>query len=176
MFRHGPQTAYHRHQLRDRQYSEGNFIGSEQTVPVGTQHQRHSNIKQCRKHTVGGNELRRIVDASCNRIANNGVGTAQTGKAGVYVDNTAGVGNRIRRNSIYNNLGIGIDLAVPGATANDTMDPDAGPNNTQNKPVIASATESEFIAAQSNSTTGSTLSSSFRNVRDSEGRPVDRFG
>jgi CSLREA domain-containing protein len=53
------------------------------------------------------------------------------------------VGNRILSNSIYDNVKLGIDLYYtndpPGVTPNDEDDPDAGPNNLQNFPVITSA-------------------------------------
>jgi len=48
--------------------------------------------------------------------------------------------NAIRRNSIHLNAGLGIDLDLTGVTANDTLDPDAGPNGLQNFPVLTSAT------------------------------------
>jgi CSLREA domain-containing protein len=55
-------------------------------------------------------------------------------------------GNRILSNSIYGNVGIGIDLYYindpPGVTLNDTASPpdsDTGPNNLQNFPEITSA-------------------------------------
>lgn len=44
--------------------------------------------------------------------------------------------------SIYNNGGLGIDLADDGVTLNDLLDADAGPNTLQNFPVITSATTS----------------------------------
>lgn len=53
--------------------------------------------------------------------------------------------NFITQNSIFNNVGIGIDLRNPqsaapdGPTPNDTLDVDSGSNNLQNAPVIASA-------------------------------------
>jgi hypothetical protein len=52
--------------------------------------------------------------------------------------------NRITRNSIYNNGGLGIDLNFAGVTgpvlvsANDDGDGDTGPNNIQNFPMIDS--------------------------------------
>ncbi|HMG74860.1 MAG TPA: LamG-like jellyroll fold domain-containing protein [Pyrinomonadaceae bacterium] len=84
--------------------------------------------------------------------------------AGVAIETGSfnpGTGNIIRRNSIYSNGGLGIDL-VPelnntqavktesasnlgntdsdGVTANDDKDPDTGANNLQNFPIITSAT------------------------------------
>jgi CSLREA domain-containing protein len=51
-------------------------------------------------------------------------------------------GNRVLRNSIFSNAGLGIDLGGDGLTPNDPGDTDTGPNNLQNKPVLSSATTS----------------------------------
>lgn len=98
---------------------------------------------------------------ACNIIANNGSASSNGAKAGIYLDITAGAGNAIRANSIFNNLGVGIDLAAPGATANDTGDADAGANNQQNKPVITTANTSEFISGTLNSTPSTTFAIDF---------------
>jgi CSLREA domain-containing protein len=63
--------------------------------------------------------------------------------AGVSVDGApfpAGTGNAILGNSIFSNGGLGIDLGSDGVTANDHCDPDTGPNNFQNYPVITNVT------------------------------------
>ncbi|MCA9247779.1 MAG: right-handed parallel beta-helix repeat-containing protein, partial [Planctomycetales bacterium] len=73
-----------------------------------------------------------------NTIANNE-------RAGVSV--AGGAANRIHRNSIYNNVGLGIDLGAFGVNENDNADPeqvtppdiDSGPNNLQNYPVLGLA-------------------------------------
>jgi len=79
----------------------------------------------------------------CNVIANNGaINSTTTAGAGIYIDPTALRGNQVRGNSIFNNGGLGIDLATPGSLANDNCDPDTGPNNLQNKPNINVATPS----------------------------------
>ncbi|HXI94070.1 MAG TPA: C25 family cysteine peptidase, partial [Blastocatellia bacterium] len=57
--------------------------------------------------------------------------------AGIAV--TGGTGNAIFPNSITSNGGLGIDLGNDGMTTNDTGDPDTGPNNLQNYPVVTSA-------------------------------------
>ncbi len=93
-----------------------------------------------------------MCNNACNVIANNGAVTSQTARAGVYVDTTGGTGNRIRKNSIFMNSGIGIDIAAPGRTANDINDPDTGANNIQNFPVIASANTAGLISGSLNST------------------------
>jgi len=50
--------------------------------------------------------------------------------------------NRILRNSIFANVGLGVDLNNDGPTPNDPGDLDIGPNGLQNKPLLASATNS----------------------------------
>jgi len=65
--------------------------------------------------------------------------------AGVVVAGTA-INNSIQGNSIFRNASVGIDLANEGPTPNDAGDPDTGPNNLQNFPVLTSV----------NSTSGST--------------------
>jgi CSLREA domain-containing protein len=74
-----------------------------------------------------------------------GVGNtiAFNGQDGVVIAGGAATGNRILRNSIFSNGGLGIDLIggtenANGATANDPDDPDTGPNTLQNKPVLTS--------------------------------------
>ncbi|MFQ5640957.1 MAG: right-handed parallel beta-helix repeat-containing protein, partial [bacterium] len=58
-------------------------------------------------------------------------------EAGVLV--ASGTGNAILANSIFNNNGLGIDLAEDGVTPNDPGDTDAGANNLQNFPLLTSA-------------------------------------
>jgi hypothetical protein len=48
-------------------------------------------------------------------------------------------GNRILSNSIFSNGSLGIDLNSDGRTLNDPKDPDAGVNNQQNFPELATA-------------------------------------
>jgi hypothetical protein len=98
---------------------------------------------------------------ACNIIANNGSATSNGARAGIYLDITAGTGNAIRPNAIFNNTGAGIDLGAPGATANDANDPDTGPNNLQNKPVITTANTNEFISGTLNSTPSTTFAIDF---------------
>ena len=59
--------------------------------------------------------------------------------SGVTVQNTGAAGNAILGNSIYSNGGVGIELGIDGATANDPGDNDPGPNDLLNYPVITSA-------------------------------------
>jgi parallel beta-helix repeat protein len=57
---------------------------------------------------------------------------------GIMLSPTAGKGNKIGANTIYNNTGFGIDLGGNGFTPNDPNDADSGPNNLQNYPDIVS--------------------------------------
>ncbi len=71
---------------------------------------------------------------------------AHNGRNGVlvwehYSDNANADFNPITQNSIYNNTLLGIDLADDGVTPNDANDPDTGPNEELNFPVITSAVE-----------------------------------
>ena len=52
---------------------------------------------------------------------------------------TAGTGNRIHQNSIFQNTSMGIDLAGHGLTPNDVNDTDSGANNVQNFPDVTGA-------------------------------------
>ncbi len=62
---------------------------------------------------------------------------ARNGASGVGVYN-GGLQHAIRRNSIFQNGGLGIDLDLNGFTANDPLDADLGPNQLQNFPQFQS--------------------------------------
>jgi len=53
-----------------------------------------------------------------------------------------GTNHTIRVNTIFGNTGLGIDLGGDGVTLNDNDDPDSGPNQLQNFPIISAATYS----------------------------------
>jgi len=55
------------------------------------------------------------------------------------INNVNADGNHITQNSIFNNDSLGIDLQNNGVTLNDAGDPDTGPNEEVNFPVINSA-------------------------------------
>ena len=62
----------------------------------------------------------------------------QNAAAGVAI--VAGTANQVLGNSIIDNEWIGIDLGpLDGTTTNDRLDPDVGPNNLQNFPLLTSA-------------------------------------
>ena len=84
----------------------------------------------------------RLIDTMDTRIGGLDDGAGNTimfnGSDGIHI--TLGTGNSIRRNAIAGNARLGIDLLGDGVTANDTNDPDSGPNNLQNYPVLNSFT------------------------------------
>jgi hypothetical protein len=78
-----------------------------------------------------------------NLVAHNKIAFNQaSGEDGYGVDvlGHAATGNTITQNSIFSNarLGINLGLETGKALANDNKDPDTGPNNLQNYPIITS--------------------------------------
>jgi hypothetical protein len=90
-------------------------------------------ISGASNNTIGGTE-----NNAGNTIAFNGAHA---------ISIVTGTGNSIRRNSIFSNNGLGIDLGVDGVTPNDVNDADSGPNQRQNFPVITT------VLSSANSTT-----------------------
>lgn len=87
----------------------------------------------------GSMGVRTQNDAHDNRITGNTI--ADNGQKGVRI--LTGRGNRIRKNSIYGNALLGIDLAGEGVTPNDDdggIEPSDFANRGQNFPVLTSAT------------------------------------
>jgi fibronectin-binding autotransporter adhesin len=110
-----------------------------------------------------------VVNANNNQISNNYIGTDDNGSvaianlghgisltgttAGTTVNDnrigfnglkgidasTSGIGNAFRRNEIFSNTGMAIDLGNDGPTVNTAGDADTGTNNLQNYPDISSA-------------------------------------
>jgi hypothetical protein len=99
----------------------GNFIGTDEGGTAGL------------PNTGDGVDLEQ--GASGNTLTGNTI--AHNGGSGVGV--LSGLHDRISRNSIYGNHGLGIDLGGDGVTSNDAGDGDTGPNNRQNFPVLVSA-------------------------------------
>ena len=100
---------------------------------------------------TSNNEIEDGTSAGSNTMAFNG-------KDGMQIFDTTSTGNEVSHNSIFSNVGLGIDLIGPGEiftsnipTPNDgdiqntpQVDPDSdtGANNLQNKPVLTSAATS----------------------------------
>jgi hypothetical protein len=61
------------------------------------------------------------------------------GGPGVWISASGGAGNRVLDNAFQGNVGLDIDLAQSGPSANQPANPATGPNNLQNYPVLASA-------------------------------------
>lgn len=102
---------------------QGNFIGlnAAGTGPLPNTNQGIA-IFDAANNTIGGTQT-----GAGNRIAFNG---------GPGVTISTGTGNSVRRNSIFSNNGLGIDLGSNGVTVNDLNDGDTGANHLQNFPVI----------------------------------------
>ncbi len=114
---------------------QGNFIGTNAAGNAALSNQSYGVfIDDALANAVGG-----AVSGAGNIIAfNRYVGVAVT-------QNNIATGNAIRRNSIFSNSGLGIDLVGGnedsfGVTANDSGDGDSGANNLQNFPVLTSVT------------------------------------
>jgi len=124
---------------------QGNFVGTaaDGTTPLGNL-ENGVMIAFGSSNTIGGS-----VSGAPNRIAHNA-------GDGVLVTQAGATGNAIRGNSVYANGGLGINLAPDGVTGNDNLDPDPGPNNLQNFPLLTSAqTGSAIIKGMFNSTASS---------------------
>lgn len=81
-------------------------------------------IRNSSSNTIGGGDG---VDPRGNIIAYNA-------GAGVYIE--SGTSNYIRRNSLYRNGGLGIDIAPEGVNPNDSADTGGGVNEERNYPEL----------------------------------------
>jgi hypothetical protein len=104
-----------------------------------------------------------FIDGSDNQIGTSTSGNtiAYNLRTGVGVaPSTLDLRNAIRGDNIYLNGALGIDLGEDGVTPNDPQDPDVGPNDFQNYPVLTSVSLSGSTATISgtlNSTPNSTF-------------------
>ena len=110
---------------------QGNFIGTDIS---GTQLLGNGGdgvfVQQASNNTIGG----------ISTIQGQNPGNLIAGNGGRGVDIFFGTtGIAVLGNSIHSNGGLGIDLGRDSVTENDHCDGDAGPNNSQNFPVITSA-------------------------------------
>jgi hypothetical protein len=129
---------------------QANRIGTDVTGATGMGNLGGVFISSSNGNTIGGAAV-----GQGNRIAyNRGVGVAVS----------SGTQNAIRRNAIYANQLLGIDLDVTGVNPNDTGDGDIGGNNLQNFPVLSSAGVSAAgttVAGSFNSTANSAFTVEF---------------
>jgi len=126
---------------------KGNLIGRNalNTAHLGNTSDGVSLSSGAMNNTVGGN------------LAEDGNVIAGNGGAGVLVSGTDTTRNAIRRNSIFGNAHLGIDLTDDflGVTPNDADDSDSGANNLQNFPVLNPITQSNTITGSLDSATTS---------------------
>ncbi len=96
---------------------------------------------------LGNAEVSVWLVAGMYRTTRSGIGTAAgsntiafNGQDGVKILRTQDTGNRISRNCIFSNVGLGIDAERRTTSTNtDPGDVDLGANRLQNMPVITSA-------------------------------------
>ena len=125
---------------------QGNVIGTTLSPDQPEQGNKAAGIRiqGASKNLIGGEN----PDAG-NVIAFNGFDGVQV----ITDGGTAPTGNQILGNLIFQNSGLGIDLADQSVTFNDEGDVDGGPNNLQNFPILRSITDanSTFISGTLNS-------------------------
>jgi hypothetical protein len=131
---------------------QGNLIGASFSGngPVGNSSHGVHITANASRNTIGG------TDAGAGNVI------AYNREAGVAVE--TGTGNAILSNSIFSNGGrlspaLGIDLKNDGVTPDDAKDPDPGPNNLQNFPVLTAA--SSAVATTVSGTLNSTPNTTF---------------
>lgn len=117
---------------------QGNFIGTDATgtLPLGNGSVGGVFISDGFSGPASNNLIGGMIPGAGNVIAFNA-------GDGVVIESNQGfnpTGIAILGNSIHSNGALGIDLADDGVTANDVDDPDTGPNDLQNFPVITSVT------------------------------------
>ncbi len=122
---------------QDSKYNliQGNYIG---TNPDGATNLGNSGDGIFIFGNGSGTTIGGTLSGAGNVIAYNGTPDPFFKNVGVRLSSSS-VNVPILSNSIYGNVGIGIDLNGDGVTLNDNQDLDTGANNLQNFPVITSA-------------------------------------
>ncbi len=100
------------------------------------------------RNLAGGSQGNGGAGVSLFQSSTTQLGGTAAGAGNVIVNNTqagvvlrsSGTSNAIRRNSIYANGALGIDLGDDGVTPNDPQDVDVGLNAFQNFPILTGAT------------------------------------
>lgn len=153
---------------------QGNLIGTGKNARRSIPNESHGVfITGSRGHLVGG-----TFTGQGNVIARNGGDGVSLISVRLSGDSLVPAGIRIANNSIFDNGGLGIDLANDGPTRNDRVpDRDTGPNGLQNFPRIESAEQTAngttirgFLASRRNTTYEVQLFASASG--DPEGRTV----
>lgn len=114
----------------------GNFIGTDVNGLANLGNQLCGvGIDSASNNIIGGTTANER-----NLISGNNGGVMLTS----YLRET-NIGNRVLGNSIFNNASLGIDLFPTGVTANDPGDPDTGPNNLQNFPLLTAVSSTTIL-------------------------------
>ncbi|BAQ65372.1 choice-of-anchor Q domain-containing protein [Geminocystis sp. NIES-3709] len=137
---------------------QGNYIGTNVTgtLPLGNGSGGGVRITGA-NNTIGGTGAGEGNIIAYN--SGNGVFVTDAFNADSNLNNA---GNKIYGNSIFNNTGLGIDLATVqngdqvGVTPNDLLDPDTGVNNLQNYPLLTFNSTGQIIGSL-NSTPNTTF-------------------
>ena len=116
----------------------GNYIG---TTPAGNAAKPNGRYGIAIGIDGSMNKIGGVAAGSGNIIAYN----HSTGIAISNISNVHPMQNSIRRNSIFSNGGLGIDLNADGVTLNDLGDADVGANGLQNYPVLTGAVSSTKV-------------------------------
>jgi titin len=135
---------------------QGNYIGTDASGDNALGNEEHG--VHLRYGPVG-NTVGGTTSGAANRIAFNGLVGIR-----VAVYTTPSYDNSLRRNAVFSNGELGIDLDSDGVTPNDVGDGDTGSNHLQNFPVLSSATSNGsqiIIGGALNSSSNTTFALDF---------------
>jgi len=129
-------------------------------------------------NVISGNPTGMVLDnagtnnsITSNKIGLDVLGTSAIGNASTGVLVSGASSASIRKNSISNNVLLGIDLVGDGVSANDGGDLDSGPNNLQNFPELSEALPGALgrVVGTLNSTPNTTFIVDFYSNRAGDG-------